>query len=32
MGAGHFGSSGRFDHLKEDAEEFAFILSKFGIA
>lgn len=30
MGAGHFGVSGRFDHLWEQAEEFAFILNKFG--
>lgn len=32
MGAGHFGASGRFDHLGENAEEYAFILSKFGLA
>lgn len=31
MGAGHFGVSGRFDHLWEQAEEYAFILNKFGI-
>lgn len=31
MGAGHFGQSGRFSHLQENAEEFAFILSRFGI-
>ncbi len=30
MGAGHFGATGRFDHLSENAEEYAFILSKFG--
>ncbi|MBM7578666.1 S9 family peptidase [Jeotgalibacillus terrae] len=28
MGAGHFGASGRFDHLKEAAECYAFILDK----
>jgi oligopeptidase B len=27
MGAGHFGKSGRYDHLKEIAEEFAFVLN-----
>lgn len=31
MGAGHFGASGRFDHLWEQAEEYAFILNRFGI-
>ncbi|WP_413570305.1 S9 family peptidase [Bdellovibrio sp. HCB117] len=31
MGAGHFGSSGRFDHLYENAEEYAFVLNHFGI-
>ncbi|QDK38727.1 S9 family peptidase [Bdellovibrio sp. NC01] len=31
MGAGHFGVSGRFDHLWEQAEEYAFIMNKFGI-
>ncbi|MEK2687758.1 S9 family peptidase [Bdellovibrio sp. GT3] len=32
MGAGHFGVSGRFDHLWEQAEEYAFILNAFGLA
>ncbi|MEN0059957.1 MAG: S9 family peptidase [Bdellovibrio sp.] len=31
MGAGHFGASGRFDHLYENAEEYAFILNHFDI-
>ncbi|KHD89977.1 MAG: hypothetical protein OM95_00115 [Bdellovibrio sp. ArHS] len=31
MGAGHFGSTGRFDHLYENAEEYAFVLNQFGI-
>lgn len=31
MGAGHFGSSGRFNHLKEAAECYAFILDKLGV-
>lgn len=31
MGAGHGGSSGRFDALKETALEFAFVLDKLGI-
>jgi oligopeptidase B len=26
MGAGHGGSSGRYDHLREDAEVYAFLL------
>ena len=32
MGAGHGGKSGRFESLKEDAEEFAFILTQMGRA
>jgi oligopeptidase B len=32
MGAGHGGKSGRWDSLKEIAEEFAFILEQFGMA
>lgn len=32
MGAGHGGKSGRFESLKEAAEEFAFILWQMGIA
>lgn len=32
MGAGHKGKSGRFDSLRETAEEFAFILAAFGMA
>lgn len=32
MGAGHGGKSGRFDSLRETAEEFAFILAAFGMA
>ncbi|TFB14253.1 S9 family peptidase [Filobacillus milosensis] len=32
MGAGHFGASGRFNHLKEGAECYAFILDKIGVA
>ncbi|EPZ45239.1 S9 family peptidase [Alicyclobacillus acidoterrestris] len=31
MGAGHFGASGRFNHLKEAAEHYAFILDKLGV-
>jgi oligopeptidase B len=29
MGAGHGGKSGRYDRLREQAEEFAFILATF---
>lgn len=32
MGAGHGGKSGRFESLREDAEEQAFILAQLGIA
>ncbi len=32
MGAGHGGKSGRFESLREDAEEFAFILTQMGSA
>ncbi len=32
MGAGHAGKSGRFEGLREDAEEMAFILWQLGIA
>ncbi|MBO0749283.1 MAG: S9 family peptidase [Porphyrobacter sp.] len=32
MGAGHGGKSGRFESLKETAEEFAFILWQMGVA
>ena len=31
MDAGHGGASGRFESLKEDAEEFAFLLDLEGI-
>jgi oligopeptidase B len=31
MGAGHGGKSGRFESLKEAAEEFAFLLTELGI-
>ncbi|MHB1682526.1 MAG: S9 family peptidase [Bacilli bacterium] len=31
MGAGHFGASGRFNHLKELSASYAFILDKIGI-
>lgn len=32
MGAGHGGKSGRFESLREDAEEQAFILTQLGVA
>lgn len=32
MGAGHGGKSGRFEALRETAEEYAFILAAFGLA
>ncbi len=32
MGAGHGGKSGRFESLKETAEEFAFVLWQLGVA
>jgi oligopeptidase B len=32
MGAGHGGKSGRFESLRETAEEYAFILKAFGLA
>lgn len=31
MGAGHFGASGRFEHLWENAEEYAVIISALGM-
>jgi oligopeptidase B len=30
MAAGHSGSSGRYDHLREDAQNYAFLLSEIG--
>lgn len=32
MGAGHGGKSGRFESLRETAEEYAFVLAAFGLA
>ena len=32
MGAGHYGSSGRFNQLKETAELYAFVLNKLGVS
>jgi oligopeptidase B len=31
MGSGHFGASGRYEHLKESAFNYAFILDSLGI-
>lgn len=31
MGSGHFGSSGRFDHIKELAADYVFLLDKIGV-
>ena len=31
MDSGHFGASGRFDYLREVAQEYLFILKVFGI-
>jgi protease II len=31
MQAGHFGRSGRFEMLREVAEQFAFVLSCYGL-
>ena len=31
MGSGHFGSSGRYEHLKETAMEYAFLLLSLGL-
>jgi oligopeptidase B len=31
MGAGHGGSSGRYDKLREDAWDYAFILTQLGV-
>ena len=31
MGSGHFGASGRYEHLKETAFNYAFILNRLGI-
>ena len=32
MGAGHFGASGRYEHLKETAFNYAFMLRTLGVA
>jgi oligopeptidase B len=31
MGSGHFGSSGRYEYIKETAFDYAFLLSALGI-
>ncbi|MGC8487991.1 MAG: S9 family peptidase [Clostridia bacterium] len=31
MGSGHFGTSGRLAHLKDEAEQYAFLLDKLGV-
>ena len=31
MNAGHFGTSGRYDSLKEDSQEYAFILHRLNV-
>jgi oligopeptidase B len=32
MGAGHFGASGRYEHLKETAFNYSFLLRQLGVA
>jgi oligopeptidase B len=32
MGAGHIGASGRYDHLREDAQVYAFLIDTLGVA
>jgi oligopeptidase B len=32
MGAGHGGASGRYDHLREVAFDYAFILGQMGLS
>ena len=32
MGAGHGGASGRYDHLREDAQVYAFVLDALGVS
>ena len=32
MGAGHGGASGRYDKLREDAHDYAWLLTQFGLA
>ena len=31
MGSGHFGSSGRYEYIKETAFNYAFLLSALGV-